>query len=563
MRAPFDRAGFEALRAAVCRRTGFPLAIHFWWLIAACWGALNAWNYRHLMNPDGLSYVDLAREALQHGPGALVNPHWSPLYPALIALWNLIARPDPLHAFVHVHALNAVVYFAAAVAFGFFLRELILFRESDRGPLWKQGAFVAFSFALFLRYTNADILPFAVTPDILLSGTIFAAAGCFFWILRELDRRRAYLALGTALALGYYAKSIMIPAAICLLGILVVVVCRTRARFRNALFAAGVMLLLCAPQIAAVSAKVGHLSISETGRLNYLWWVENMQQFQGWTGTPDGPMPTHGPRRILSDPEVLEFGTPIAGTYPLWYDPAYWYAGATAPFDFSKQWAAFRRNLAFFEENFAELLWPAIALVLLGGLAIFRRRRPRAAEWWFMLWPVAVLVMYLLLLIEFRYMAPWLVVFFVACCSGLLVRRAAAERVLLVLFAVGFLSPRVMDVAAATRILRAQEGPSADMLVARDLAAMGVERGDPIAIVGDGFQHYYAHLAGVHIVAQVSNPSAFWALTPTHMMVVEQTIAQTGARALVTFTRPPDFEPEYWYSVPGTNYSIRLLAPRR
>jgi hypothetical protein len=547
------------MRIAICQRTGFPLAILFWWSIAAFWGALNAWNYRYLVNPDGLCYLDMAREALQHGPRALVNPLWSPLYPALIALWNLLLRPEPIYEFIHVHALNAVIYFAAAVSFGFFLREVILFRARERGPLWKQGAFIAFSFVLFLRYTNAHILPFAVAPDILLSATIFAAAACFFRILREPGRRRFYVALGCALGLGYYAKSIMFPAAICLLGLLVVCHYRSGGHVRNVLIAAAVMLLLCAPQILAVSARVGHVSFGEAGRLNYLWWVQQIRQFQGWTGTPGGDTPVHGPRLILSDPEVLEFGTPIAGTYPLWYDPAYWYAGANVQFEPEKQWAAFKANLVFFEDYFWELFFPAVGLVTLGALSLFRRTRPGLAEWCFVLWPLAVLLMYLLLHIEFRYIAPWLILIFIGCYSGILVRNGIAERALLVLLAVTFISPRLVDLAAATRMLVKQRGLSGDMLVARELEAMGIKRGDAIATVGNGFQHYYAYLAGVHIVAQISNPKKFWSLTPSHVIVVEQTLAQTGAKALLTFNRPPGFQPNNWHSVPGTSYSILRL----
>ena len=110
----------------------------------------------------------------------------------------------------------------------------------------------------------------------------------------------------------------------------VLLVCRYRSRphVKNVLVAAGTLVLISAPQIIAISARVGHVTISEAGRLNYLWYVQGLHQFEGWTGTPGGDMPLHGPRQVISDPEVLEFATPVAGTYPLWYDPAYWYEGA-------------------------------------------------------------------------------------------------------------------------------------------------------------------------------------------------------------------------------------------
>jgi hypothetical protein len=140
--------------------------------------------------------------------------------------------------------------------------------------------------------------------------------------------------------------------------------------------------------------------------------------------------------------------------------------------------------------------------------------------------------------------------------------NATAQRILLVLLALTLLVPRLVDLAAASRILTKQRGLSADMLVARDLDAMGIKRGDAVAIVGDGFQHYYAYLAGVHIIAQISNPTKFWSLTPSHVIVVEQTLAQTGAKALITSNRPPAFQPSSWRTVQGTGYSILPLVSK-
>lgn len=105
---------------------------------------MNGWVYRQRMNPDGISYLDMAAEALKHGPLALVNAHWGALYPALIAIAQLVLRPSAEDGFAYVHGVNAVIHVAAAVAVGFFLRELILFRSAAHGALWRQSAFIAF-----------------------------------------------------------------------------------------------------------------------------------------------------------------------------------------------------------------------------------------------------------------------------------------------------------------------------------------------------------------------------------------------------------------------------------
>lgn len=550
---------WDAISSAICRRTGFPLAMYFWWILAAAWAALNAWAYRQLMNPDGISYLDMAVEALKHGPLALVNAHWGALYPALIAIAHLVVRPSPADGFAYVHGLNATIHFAAAVAFGFFLRELILFRSAAHGPLWRQSAFIAFGFALFCRYTNGDILPYAVTPDLLLAATAFLEGALFFRIVRLPDKRAAYIAFGVASAAGFYTKSIMLPAGIILLGCVFVCLPRRRANLQNLAIAAALMLLLCAPQIAIISSRVGHLSVGETGRLNYLWWVQGIRQFQGWTGGEGEGTAIHPPRVIVSEPEVLEFASPVGGSYPLWYDPAYWYAGATVHFDPAKQWQVFRTNLKFYSDFFVELRYPLGGLGALLILAFYRRVRPSGVVCCFLLWPLALLAMYGLLLVELRYAAPWLALFWVAAYSAVIARNSLAERALFVALAVAMLAPRLLELKAHFPGLTQPHPPSWDMLVAQRLEEIGVKPGDPIAVLGEGFTHHYAHLARVRIVAQVTREHDYWAISAWRAAMVESALARTGALVLVSQRRPAMLESYRWREIPGTPYSILTL----
>lgn len=537
-----------------------PLAILFWWIVAGVWGILFAWLYRDYMNPDGISYLDIASSALEHGPRGLVNAYWSPLYPALITLWELIIRPSPAQEFASVHALNGIIYFAAAITFGFFLRELILYRAPERGPLWKQGAFIAFAFAIFFCYLNADVTPWVVTPDVLLAAIYFAAAGLFFRILREPGEPHTYVVLGCVLAVGYYTKSILLPAAIVLLGILFVCRCRSRAHRKNGFIAAVVLLMVCAPHIALVSSRAGHLSIGETGRLNYLWWVQGIRKAQGWTGTPGGDVPVHGPRVVMRDPEVLEFGRPIGGTYPLWYDPSYWYAGAKVRFNLQDQLATLRFSLSFYKRHFDDLLrYPLAGLVALIVLAAITRTRPSAAECWFILWPVAILIMYALLLTEHRYIAPCLILFWTGAYSVLLARNGTIERLLLILLAGLILAPRIVEFQNTYRKLSPPTGEPGNVVMARDLHQIGIAPGDPIATVGLPFGQDYARIARLRIVAQISDATQFWSLPPETAAEVEQAIANTGAKILVGSGRPPGFQPDRWRAMPGAPYTVLPL----
>ena len=531
-------------------------SIPFWCLLAAVWGAISAWLYRDWMNPDGICYMDLAGNALQRGPLALVNAHWSPLYPALIACWTLLFHPTAAQEFAYVHALNGVIYTLAAVWFGFFLNQLISLRSSP-GQTWvRRSVFITFGFSLFFLYMNADITPFAVTPDLLLASAVFAAAGLFCRVLRGTESWRPYLALGCILALGYYAKSVMLVVGFVLL---ILLLASRPTHLKRVLLAAVVMLMLAAPQILLVSKRVGHLSIGETGRLNYLWWVNGIQPFVGWTGTPGGDEPVHAPRTIFENPQVLEFATPIAGTYPLWYDPAYWYEGAKARFNASQQIAALKRSFRFYAGIFNDLKYPITGLAVLTVLALWRRSSPNWIYLWLVIWSIGILCMYALEFTEYRYTAPFLIVFWLAAYGAVLKRDGTPEWIVLLLIAGLLLAPRIKDVASQYDALSRPRGEFDHVVAARHLEAMGIRDGDHIATVGAPFVDFYARIARLRVIAQVSDEAAFWKLPQQQAEAIENALAKTGAKVLVARDRPAAFQEHSWQQIPGTRFSLLKL----
>jgi hypothetical protein len=532
--------------------------IPFWCLVAASWGAISAWLYRDWMNPDGVSYMDLADNAVRHGPFALVNAHWSPLYPVLIAFWKSVFHPTAVQEFAFVHALNGVIYFLAAISFGFFLNQFLKLRSSSAENWVRTSIFTVFGFSVYFLYTNADITPFVITPDLLLACTVFVAAGLFCMVLRRSENSRPYIALGWVLGLGYYAKSVVLVMGFVLL---ILLLASRRRSLKRTLIAIAAMLLLAAPQILLVSKRVGHLSIGETGRLNYLWWVNGIQPFVGWTGTPGGDVPAHGPRTIFDNPQVLEFATPIAGTYPLWYDPAYWYEGANARFNASQQIVALRRSLQFYAGIFIDLKYPIAGFVVLSLFALWRRGSPNWNYLWLLIWSIAILFMYALEFTEYRYAAPFLIVFWLAAYGLVLKRDSTPEWIVLLLIAGLILTPRIKEAVSQYRILSAPRGEFEHVTAARNLDVMGIRSGDRIATVGAPFVDFYARIGRLRVIAQVSGEAAFWKLPPPQAEAVENALSKTGAKALIARDRPAAFQEHSWQQVPGTRFSLLRLGP--
>jgi hypothetical protein len=320
-------------------------------------------------------------------------------------------------------------------------------------------------------------------------------------------------------------------------------------------------LLLAAPQILLVSKRVGHLSIGETGRLNYLWWVNGIQPFVGWTGTPGGDVPAHGPRTIFDNPQVLEFATPIAGTYPLWYDPAYWYEGANARFNASQQIVALRRSLQFYAGIFIDLKYPIAGFVVLSLFALWRRGSPNWNYLWLLIWSIAILFMYALEFTEYRYAAPFLIVFWLAAYGLVLKRDSTPEWIVLLLIAGLILTPRIKEAVSQYRILSAPRGEFEHVTAARNLDVMGIRSGDRIATVGAPFVDFYARIGRLRVIAQVSGEAAFWKLPPPQAEAVENALSKTGAKALIARDRPAAFQEHSWQQVPGTRFSLLRLGP--
>src|SRR4026209_1598143 len=94
-------------------------------ILACLFGAIGAWLMRGAMNPDGISYLDLSDQWLEHPFRGVVNGYWSPAYPLVLALFRFVLRPSPGHEFQVVHLANFAIYLVALLTFSFLVSELL------------------------------------------------------------------------------------------------------------------------------------------------------------------------------------------------------------------------------------------------------------------------------------------------------------------------------------------------------------------------------------------------------------------------------------------------------
>ncbi len=275
-------------------------------LLAALLCIALAWTSRTALNPDGVSYLDMAARMRAGDWSAAVQGYWSPLYPSILAIVGMVGGAEGQAFLTQVHAVNG------AIAVGI---VVMLWRiaRAHGDPIFARGLFAAFLLAS-ARTPRLD----AVTPDLLLLAALVGIGG---ELVMHGGRRAAPLGLWCGAA--FLAKTSSWPWLLVSAVVLVVLSKSTRrSTLRATLIAAVVALVWVLP----MSLKYGSLTLGSAGRLNACWYLDRCD-----SRTPDSHSGTHDRQGALSltDGEVVAIadftGTPW--TYAPWSDPTAWDAG--------------------------------------------------------------------------------------------------------------------------------------------------------------------------------------------------------------------------------------------
>jgi hypothetical protein len=502
------------------------------------------------MNPDGLSYLDLASEAVHAGPARLLSGYWSPGYPALLTLALALFHPSADREVPLIHLVNFVIFALTLGAFQYFLRGWLALTAGITNDKEKSET-IPFAFFLFLWFTLEYVGVGEVTPDLCVAALIFLAAGITCRLSLPGSGGKLYLALGIAFGFAYYAKAAMFPlSALFLAGLLLYPPsrCVTRPKL---LLSLAVFLVMAAPLVAVLSTRVGKLSFGETGPLNYAWYVNGLPKFTGWAdvSTDAYGTPQHPPRKLMEKPLILEFASPIQGTFPLWYDPSYWNAGARVRFDLRRQVAALRNTLREFKSMISQMtvfLSGAVVLFILVAYESRLSNLPRYASW-LLIWPLAAMSMYALVHVESRFLGSffvllWIVVFGVLTSRlprtvgwatvGLAVCATVAGAVM-----IPFLAHLAGAGVRSVRGLIHPQEPDYEIVAGR-LRDLGLRSGDRLAIVGHEYDPYYAQYARLRVVAEIPDADEFWNLSAPELKSVSDRLAAIGVKAIVAANRP-------------------------
>ncbi|HEX6751043.1 MAG TPA: hypothetical protein VF092_27385 [Longimicrobium sp.] len=517
------------------------------WIVLVALGALQAWAFRHAMNPDGISYLDVADSYARDGLRAWVNGYWSPLYPWVLAGAFGVLRPSPATEFAAAHAVNFALYLLSLAGFELFLRELLRWRRERHGDAL-ETPLAALGYAAFAWGVPRLVTLELVTPDLIVAALTFACAALLLRASRDGGRPLTLGMLGAAAGVAYLAKAAMFPVGFVTVAAGGAIVARGRGRrvgVRGAAMALAAFLLVSAPLFVSLSISKHRPTFGDVGTLAYAWYVDNLPQMGRWEGGGGTGTPAHAPRVVYPSPRVYAFAAPVPGTYPLWYDASYWYEGIRPPVNLPLQAKVVGSALYHVWYPIGIAFFPLV--VLAGALvATGLLRAPDRSAWLVALPSLATFAAYSMVHIEMRFIGAQLCVVLLLFLATLAPAEEGDWRLPAAVLAAAVL-PLAMDLARSggrMAVNAMQAGPeNAAWAQARALHAADVPRGARVGLITtwqieDGARSFWARAGRMRIVAETWDAREFWSAPPAVQQAVLDAMERAGATVVVAAHAP-------------------------
>ena len=353
-----------------------------------------------------------------------------------------------------------------------------------------------------------------VSPDILVTAFIFCISGVLLQLRARQVTSATFILLGFLLGVAYLTKGIFFLLAIAFYIPASLLSLNVYAARKSALVLVA-FLVTCAPFVTALSVRKGRLTFGETGRLNYAWEVLGAPRSTHWQGEPENlGAPTHPTIQVLDSPAAFVFPEPIAGTYPPWYDPSYWYDGISPRFNLGRQVDVLKKNLYYSLIQIVSTPGAITLLILVLGNVLPRWLASHAiSRYWFLLLPSAgAILSYCLVFVDRRYISGFLVVFvmaiWAAVCERLGHLRWPARAVIVsaVVFAGAFLFRGDVVGLSALRTAFASgfQTSNPQWEIAQGAESAGMDSGEKVGYIGLAMSADWLRLRNHRVVGEVT-----------------------------------------------------------
>lgn len=564
----------------------------FVWLLrilAVILGMIHTWAaaVSHSMNADGISYLDMGDAYLRGDWDVAINSVWSPMYSWILGVVLKIVKPAMEYEFPVVHVVNFVIYLLSMICFEYLWRNLRKYQqtlvETENSIGWNSfpdWIWWGLGYSIFVFSSLHLITIWSVTPDMLMSAFVYLAAGLLVRMRMNAEHWQPFVLLGVVLGLGYLAKAVMFPISIVFLVVALFSTKDFRSRIPRVLISALLFLLISVPFIVIVSIFAGRFTFSDAGTITYARYINGVP-YPHWQGEPPGNgTPIHPSRLIFDDPPIYEFGEPVGGTYPISYNPIYWYEGVKVHSDLARQLDYILFSLMYYFElvfrQQAALVVGVILLYWMGGAKPLRLL-DFPSRWGLVVIALAAFGFYGMVNVIGRYVGVFIVLFWADLLANIRIPKDIKLRnlaTLLRLVMIAFLSMNILvENLSGYWDLSGRANPHQEVFddgvppswpgeVAQELQMLGIEPGDKVAIIGYGFDSFWARLARVKIVAEMFDYQAgdFWLGDDEFQQEVLQAFSETGARAIVGENVPGFARLPGWHQVGNSNHFIFVFS---
>lgn len=551
---------------------------------AVATGMLDTWFYLQWnLNSDGVSYFDLARAFVAHGPEALVSGYWSPLYPAFIGTALGVFAPGPDWIYPMVRVLGFAVYLLTIVVFDRLIRVLIISRLPTNGAdRWLAPVILVTTWGLFFLLVSQAIGLFLATPDMGVAAIVMFVAAELAELSAAPWRTRRWIRLGIVLGIGYWWKAILFPVGGVALVIAGLVAWRRRDPARGMLSGAVAFAILSLMLAIPISRQVGRVTFGETGRLNQIWYVNSGPLISTLCISPLGRLDHSRTGLIPKAPILLErpltCGLPDRwpeATLPIWYDPSPWYAEARARVDVGETLVAVRNDVRFLREALAEIA-PLASIALLALLAVaIATRAPIGNGSAAVAMSMVAIGAYLVVYVELRHVVPFMLCIAVAALGAAAAKPSRWARIAVLALGAATIvdgsirlarQQRVEFAIAAHTLAGQPRDEQVSVVVARELKQRGLAPGDRVAAVNTIWNVEWAQRIGLVVRAYVPNltypiPRAFAELGDACIRdAFIRAMRRERIRAVVVKGAPGFAMPEWFDPLGATGWGVHILG---
>jgi hypothetical protein len=540
------------------------------WIIGLLSGILLCYGTRHYINGDAVAYIEMGRALRNGNLWGLANLTYSPGYPVLLGLAQAILDTDPLNELQYLRIVNFFCFVLGMIACEALLtvvrRDHI---REDPGGARRPLPFEivrALTYGMFLICALLLVRVRLMTPDMLILAILIWATTAVLWIKEDPGRYSRFLVLGAILGVGYLVKSFMFPFSAVFFGLAALVSGSWRRAVPRVLAAVSVMLIVGAPLMGALSYRMGRFSYGELGGLAYGLWISGEGE------------PINKPEALNEKPRVVVYRYAVPCTQPSGHDICYWYVGFGPKPDLRAHFKVITENIAGLLQQTPWLVLLLIWFLFLRLRGSFRWGRPvnPSQSAVLLIIGAAGIGFFCLLHMEPRYVAPFFFLGFVGLAGGLrcsprdpaaLRRIRIASAGLMLFFSVllvhSLVDQSLSGLGSPRGKLSYRDAFREHVAVKNFLEKHGTRRGSEVAVLGRRPPIYWARMAGVTIVGEVTDPDEFFHSTPLERAHAVEALSRADIKALVgKDPRLNALAGEGWTLVPGTRDYYALSIPR-